>query len=174
MGSFLICLLHEPNISNSIKLKRRFAMETYIWLALMILFLVAEASTVTMVSLWFAAGALVALAASLLGAPVWLQIGLFLVVSAILLACLRSVVRKHFTPKLSHTNIDAVIGSEGYVITDIDNLSATGTVKLGAMEWTARSSSGSAITKGTLVRVDRIEGVKAFVSPVEVPVNTIQ
>lgn len=142
-------------------------MESYIWLALMVVFLVAEAATVVTVSLWFAAGALAALAASLLGAPIWLQVAVFLVVSAMLLACLRPVVSKHFTPRLTKTNIDSVIGSRGYVTADIDNISAVGTVKLGAMEWTARSASGEHIPAGTLVEVERIEGVKAFVKPVK-------
>ena len=142
---------------------------TILWLALMVVFLVTEAATVTMVSLWFAAGSLAALAASLLHAPVWLQVVLFLAVSALLLAALRPMARKHFTPKLSKTNVDAVVGSRGYVTADIDNVSATGTVKLGAMEWTARSTAGCAIPKGMLVQVDKIEGVKAFVTPVEVP-----
>ena len=142
---------------------------TILWLALMVVFLVTEAATVTMVSLWFAAGSLAALAASLLHAPVWLQVVLFLAVSALLLAALRPMARKHFTPKLSKTNVDAIVGSRGYVTADIDNVSATGTVKLGAMEWTARSTAGCAIPKGTLVQVDKSEGVKAFVTPVEVP-----
>ena len=146
-------------------------MDTIIWLVLMVVFLIAEASTVAMVSLWFAAGSLVALIAALLGAPLWLQITLFLAVSAVLLASLRTVIRKHFTPNLTKTNVDAVIGSRGYVTADIDNISATGTVKLGAMEWTARSTSGSPIAEGTLIRVDRIEGVKVFVSPAEVTAN---
>ena len=40
-------------------------------------------------------------------------------------------------------------------------------VKLGGMEWTARSTSAEPIKAGTLVKVDRIEGVKAFVSAVK-------
>lgn len=146
-------------------------MDTIIWLVLLVLFLIVESATVVTISLWFAAGSLVALAVSLLGAPVWLQVTLFLVVSAAALACLRPLVRKHFTPKLSRTNLDAIIGSQGYVTGDIDNISATGTVKLGAMEWTARSSDGKPIPKGTLVTVDRIEGVKVFVTAAEVPVT---
>lgn len=142
-------------------------MESLIWLALMVVFLIAEASTVVMVSLWFAAGALAAMVASLLGAPIWLQVVLFLAVAAALLACLRPVVRKHFTPRLTRTNVDSVIGSRGYVTADIDNVSAVGTVKLGAMEWTARSTTGERIPAGTQVQVDKIEGVKAFVTPVE-------
>ena len=143
-------------------------METIIWLVLLVAFLLLEAATVVMVSLWFAAGSLIALLASALGAPIWLQVALFLIVSAALLACLRPLVRKHFTPSLTRTNVDAVIGGTGYVTADIDNAAATGSVKLGAMEWTARATAGNRIPKGTLVKVDKIEGVKAFVSPAEV------
>lgn len=139
-----------------------------IWLVLMVLFLIAEAATVTMISLWFAAGSLAALIVALLGGGWGLQIAAALIVSMALLACLRPMVRKHFTPKLTRTNVDAIVGSEGYVTADIDNISATGTVKLGAMEWTARSANGDPIPKGTLVKVEKIEGVKAFVIAVEV------
>ena len=105
-------------------------MNTLIWLVLLILFLVAEAATVTMVSLWFAAGSLAALIVAVTGGSLGLQIFVALAVSALLLACLRPVVRKHFTPGLTKTNVDAVIGSCGYVTADIDNVSAMGTVKL--------------------------------------------
>lgn len=144
-------------------------MDTIIWLVLMIAFLIAEAATVVTISLWFAGGALVALVASLLGAPLWLQVTLFFLVSAALLGSLRGMVRKHFTPMLERTNVDAIIGSSGYVTAEIDNIKATGTVKLGAMEWSARATAGAPIAVGTLVKVDKIEGVKVFVTPAEVP-----
>ena len=140
-----------------------------VWLVLLIVFLVAEAATVTITSLWFAAGALVALIAGTLGAKFWVQVVLFLAVSALLLIALRPIIKKHFTPKLTPTNVDAIIGSRGYVTSDIDNMAATGTVKLGAMEWTARSADGKVIPAGTLIQVERIEGVKAIISPAEVP-----
>jgi len=143
-------------------------MDIIIWLVLLVVFLVMEANTVSVVSIWFAAGALVSLIASLFGAQLWLQITLFLGVSAICLAGLRPVVRKYFKPRIVRTNVDAILDAQGYVTEDVDNLAARGQVRLGAMEWTARSSDGSVIPKGTLVKVDRIEGVKAFVSKVEI------
>jgi membrane protein implicated in regulation of membrane protease activity len=142
-----------------------------IWLILLVVFLAVEASTVTMVSLWFAAGAVTAMAVSLLGGAVWLQILVFLAVSAVLLTALRPLVRKHITPKISATNVDAVIGTKGLVTVTIDNVAAAGRVKLGGMEWSARSVNGDMIPEGTLVRVDRIEGVKVFVTPVEAKEN---
>ena len=139
-----------------------------IWLVMIVVFLMAEAATVTLVSTWFAAGSLAALLLSLLNAPVWLQVSMFVIVSAVCLTALRPLVRKHITPKLTKTNVDAIVGSTGLVTVAIDNVSAVGQVKLGAMEWTARSVSGEPIPEGTLVKVAKIEGVKAFVEPVEV------
>lgn len=139
-----------------------------VWFCAMLLFLLIEANTVTIVSAWFAGGALAALITSLLGGPMWLQVLLFFAVSIVLLAALRPLVKKHFIPKLEKTNVDAVVGTTGTVLSPIDNIQATGRVKLGGMEWTARSTTGEPISEGTIVKVDRIEGVKAFVTPVEV------
>lgn len=140
-----------------------------LWLVLLVVFLAAEAATVSMVSLWFAVSALVALLVALLGGPGWLQGTLFLVISAVLLALLRPIVRRYISPRITATNVDSVIGSTGLVTAAIDNVSAAGQVKLGAMEWTARSTSGQPIPVGTLVKVDKIEGVKAYVTPAEIP-----
>ena len=142
-----------------------------VWLGLTVVFLIAEAATVTVISLWFAAGALAAMAMALVGGAVWMQALTFLVVSAAALTALRPLVRKYLTPKLSATNIDSIIGSIGIVTAPIDNIGATGQVKLNGMEWTARSTSGEAIEAGRKVRVDKIEGVKVFVSPVEIPAS---
>ena len=139
------------------------------WLIAMILFLVAEAATVAVVSTWFALGSLAALISAVLGAPFWFQVALFVIGSAICLTALRPLVRKHIAPKITKTNVDAVVGSTGLVTVAIDNVTAQGQVKLGTMTWTARSASGASIDAGTLVRVVRIEGVKALVEPVEVP-----
>ena len=139
------------------------------WFALLVVFLLAEAATVTMISLWFAAGALAALAVSLMGVGTWLQVGVFFVVSATALIALRPLARKYFTPKITATNVDSVIGEKGLVTVAIDNVKAQGQVKLGGMVWSARSASGDPIAEGTLIRVEKVEGVKVLVSPVEVP-----
>ena len=141
----------------------------YLWFGLLLAFLVVEAACpVHLVSIWFAAGALIALIASFLGASLWQEAVLFLVVSSVMVALFWPFIKKFLNPKVEKTNVEAILGTQGYVTADIDNVSAVGQVKLGAMEWTARSTSGQKLSAGTLVKVDRIEGVKAFVSPVEV------
>lgn len=144
-------------------------MDSAIWLGLLVVFLVLEGATAGMVSLWFAAGSLAALIAAMLNAPGWVQLALFVAVSAALLLALRPWAKRHVNPRGTATNVDAVIGTRGYVTIPIDNLSPSGQVKLGSMTWTARSSSGAPIPEGTLVRVDRVEGVKVFVTPEPVP-----
>ena len=139
----------------------------YIWLGLMILFIIVEAvCAIHLVSIWFAAGALVAMIAAALGAKLWLQITLFLLVSGVLLALLWPLVKKFLRPNLKKTNIDSIIGATGLVTITVDNMESTGQVKLNGMEWTARSTSGRVIDPHTEVKVDRIEGVKVFVTPV--------
>ena len=140
------------------------------WLALLIVCLILESNTVTLVSIWFAAGALCAMLASLLGAQLWLQGALFFVVSVALLLLLRPAFQKFIKPKMTKTNIDAIIGRQAVVTEDIDNIAATGQVKVGAMVWSARSADNNPIAAGTLVTVEKIEGVKVLVTPVKEPV----
>ena len=141
---------------------------TIVWIVLMVVFLVMEAACpIHLVSIWFVAGALAAAIASMLGGQLWLQITLFLVLSAGLLAAFWPFAKKFLNRQHTATNVDSIIGTEGYVTESIDNLSAAGRVKLGGMYWTARSTDGNPIAKDTLVRVERIEGVKAIVSKVK-------
>ena len=74
--------------------------DSIIWLLLLVAFLIIEGITVSMVSTWFAGGALAALVVSLFPAPAWLQVTVFLVVSIALLCMLRPFVKKQL---LKHT-----------------------------------------------------------------------
>ena len=141
------------------------------WLVLLILSLVAEGATAAVTSIWFTAGALVAMVAAMLEIDLWVQIVLFMVVSVGLLIALRPILKKYINPRKVRTNIDSVIGSQGVVLEQIDNISGTGRVKLGGMEWAARSASGATIAAGEVIVVEKIEGVKVFVSTVNVPVK---
>lgn len=143
-------------------------MEPLYWLIAMILLGILEAVTVSLVSLWFAGGALAALLASLLGAPIWLQVTVFLVVSGILLACLRPLAKRSVSAK-SKTNVDSLMGQQALVAEEIDNLTAQGAIRVNGVTWSARSTNGKPIPADTRVVIDRVEGVKLYVTPVKVP-----
>ena len=134
-----------------------------VWLAALVLFGVGEAATVGLTSIWFAGGALAALAASLLGGSVWLQIGLFLTVSLMCLLLVRPMSQKYLKPNYQPTNADRIIGMEAVVTQTINDLKGEGQVTVAGAVWTARSGDGCVIPEGTRVRILRIEGVKAVV-----------
>ena len=137
---------------------------TLFWLIAMIALFIVEAATVNLVTLWFAFGALAALATSLLGGELWLQIVIFIAVTIITLIPTRKLAKKYFS-KNHHqaTNSDMVIGKDCSVVEDIDNLLSTGAVKCMGREWTARSESGEKIAAGETVTAVAIEGVKLIV-----------
>ena len=145
------------------------SLQEIVWLVLLIIFAASEAVTVGLTSIWFAAGALCALIAALLGGPLWIQITLFLAVSLLCLAAARPLAKKHLNSKVVPTNADRVIGAEAQVTEDIDNVHGKGAVVIRGMAWSARSEDGNPVTAGTMVRVLRIEGVKVFVEPIAAP-----
>ena len=138
---------------------------TFIWLIAMVVLLVIEGVVPGLVSIWFAAGALVALLVSLLGLPVWLQAVAFIAVSLVLLAMTRPLAKKYVNSRVTPTNADRIVGQACVVTEEIDNLRGTGAVLADGKTWTARMASpdGKA-PKGTVVKALRIEGVRLIVT----------
>lgn len=140
----------------------------WIWLTAMVVLGIVEALTVSLVCIWFVGGALAAAIAALLGAPVWVQLAAFIIVSVGLLLALRPFVQKSIRSDGTATNVDSNIGKTAVVIEKIDNLHGTGHVMIDRVDWTARSEDGSVIEVGETVQVLRIEGVKVCVQRVPV------
>lgn len=137
---------------------------TIVWLVLMVAFLIAEASTVQLICIWFAAGSLSAMLVGLLGADLWLQILVFFVVSIVLLALLWPVAKKRFNTKRIATNADALIGKICLVTEDIDPMEG-GRVKVGDVTW--RAHCDKEISAGTRVKILKIQGAKVIVEEVK-------
>ncbi|WP_130870420.1 NfeD family protein [Intestinimonas massiliensis (ex Afouda et al. 2020)] len=137
-----------------------------LWLVALIALVVLEAATVGLVSLWFALGSLAALITSFFIHNIWVQFGVFLVVSLVSLLVIRPLARRYVTPKQVATNADRAVGAEGVVTQAIDNLKATGQVSVKGAVWTARTEDETVVPVGATVKVLRIEGVKLIVVPV--------
>lgn len=134
------------------------------WVAALVVFLIVEAVTAGLVSIWFVFGSLVALICAALGAAVWLQIFWFVIVSVVTLVLTRPLVKRYVDSRSVATNADRSIGRAAVVTERIDNLAATGAVKLDGVVWTARSTDDAvAIESGERVTVRAIEGVKLIV-----------
>lgn len=140
------------------------------WAVLLVAFVAVEAFTVSMVSVWFAFGAVGAMIASLLGAELWLQVAVFVAVSAVTLALLRPLSKKYLKPRIQATNVDALVGMIGTAEEAVDGM--CGRVKLGDVTWSARSADGQTIPAGSYVRVESVQGNKLYVEPVKETVHT--
>ena len=137
---------------------------TIFWLIAFILFVVGEAVTVGLVSIWFAVGSLGALLTAALGGGLWLQIVIFLLLSALSLMLLKPLSRKWMAGhKAARTNADRVIGETALVTEDIDNALAAGQVQVDGQIWSARSAHDVVIPAGSRVKVLSIQGVKVMV-----------
>lgn len=139
----------------------------FFWLGAMIVLLLIEAAVPGLVSIWFAAGALVAALAAICKAPMWLQLIVFAAVSGATLVFTRPLVKKYVNSKAQPTNFDMVIGKECIVTERIDNIRGTGAVKVDGKIWTALSPDGSVIEEGQRAEVKEIKGVKLVVAPFE-------
>ena len=129
-----------------------------IWLIAMIVLLIVEAVVPGLVSIWFALGALAALIAAILHAPMWLQLVWFLVVSIVALLLTRPLAKKYVNSRVKPTNADMILGKECVVTEEIDNIRGTGAV-------TARMDSDrETAAVGEVLKTLRIEGVKLIVS----------
>ncbi|MDO4288717.1 MAG: NfeD family protein [Eubacterium sp.] len=135
-----------------------------IWIALLIIFFVAEILTAgAMVSLWFCFGSGAALACALLNGPLWLQAVIFVVVSVAMLLVARPLFKK-LQPGVQATNADSILGKCALVTEPIDNIKGTGAISVAGKLWSARRMDGDAVLpEGQEVIVDHIEGVKAIV-----------
>lgn len=135
----------------------------WLWLGAVALFAFLEAVTWTLVSIWFALGALVCVFAAYFGAPVAAQLMVFIIVSLIAIAALRPAAKLLLRPGVVPTNADRLLGATGRVTEGIDNAGSRGAVYLDGKIWTARSAGGQIIHEGELVEVERLEGVKLIV-----------
>ncbi len=139
-------------------------MDSTTWLVLVVVMLVIEIITLGLTTLWFAGGALVAFVASLFGAPLIVQIILFLVVSIILLLVTRPLAVKYFNKDRIRTNAESLIGVQAIVISEINNLQGIGQVTVGGQEWSAKAKDSQRnFQPGEVVRVVEIQGVKLIV-----------
>ncbi len=139
---------------------------TIFWLVLAVVLGVVEACTPQLVSIWFSVGALCSCVTSLITEKIYIQIIVFVVVTVVTLIVTRPLAKRLTKTAKAHTNSDRYIGKTAVVVTEINNLSAAGQVKVDNSIWSARSTDNEVITKDSKVVVKAIEGVKLIVEKI--------
>lgn len=138
-----------------------------IWILIIIVALVIETITMGLTTIWFALAALITLFASFIGGDIWLQVGVFITSSALMLIFVYPIAKEKLKVGHEKTNYESMIGKVGRVIEPIDNVNATGLVKVDGQVWSAKASINDKIKEGYLVVVKDVKGVKLIVEKVE-------
>lgn len=134
------------------------------WIVVLIVAIAIEVATLGLATIWFAGGALVAVAAAALSFPIWLQVLIFLIVSLVLMVFTRPIAVKYFNKDRVRTNVESMVGRQAIVISEIDNLQGIGQVTVAGQEWSARSEDdGIRMNVGTVVNIVAVSGVKLIV-----------
>ena len=140
----------------------------FVWLIAIIFFLITEMATVTLTSIWFAAGALAAMLVAMFDGHLVVQIIAFLIVAFGLLYATKPWSKKFIDTKKENTNADRIIGEKVRVIERVSNIDQTGRAMYNGLDWTTRTEDDNiVIEQGELARVLRIAGVKLIVERVE-------
>lgn len=129
----------------------------YVWLAVLVLSIIAEALTTGIIAIWFAFGAVAAIICASLKLHIFIQIATFVIVSfLLLLVFIKKIRQKAF--KASKTNLDAIIGSVCMVEDEIPE-NGKGRVNVNSQSWSAKEEKGKKIKKGEFVEILEIQGV---------------
>ena len=138
------------------------------WIIVLVAAILAEAASAALISIWIAAGAVVALIAAALGASWILQLTLFVVFSAILLIFTRPLVKKLFPKKFIPTNSDSYAGKTAVVVEDIDSARGLGRVRFNGVDWIAVTEHEELIPKDSVVRIKEVRGAKLLVEKADI------
>ncbi|HNX16108.1 MAG TPA: NfeD family protein [Bacilli bacterium] len=146
-------------------------MEVYlwiIWLSVFVLAIIVEALTADLVSVWFAIGAIVTLIISFIpGVAWWIELIVFIVISGLMLLCLRPLTNKLLKRNIINSNIDEIAGKKGVMVKGYDELNR-GEVKINDVVWTAINADESEpIPEGAKVVVVAVNGNKLIVRPIK-------
>ncbi|MCI7138627.1 MAG: NfeD family protein [Oscillospiraceae bacterium] len=135
----------------------------FVWLVIAVVLGIFEAATVALVSIWFAIGAVAAMVPAYFNAPFWVQILVFILVSALCFVFTRPFFKKIIRVNKQPTNADRLVGQEGVATDDIENIECRGKVFISGLTWSARSETGELIPQGAVVTVKKIEGATLVV-----------
>ncbi|MBO4394858.1 MAG: NfeD family protein [Eubacterium sp.] len=134
-----------------------------IWLGIVILTLIIEIITQGLTTIWFSIGATVAAVMTVWDVSIWWQIGVFVVVSVIVMLLVRPIAKRWMSKAITPTNVDQLLHEEALVIEEINNSANTGRVRLRDVDWVARADDEAVIPVNAVVSILRIDGVKLIV-----------
>ena len=136
------------------------------WSVVIVAAILIEISTITLTSVWFALGGVVALVLSIFEIDFLWQLLAFVGVSAIALIATRPIAKKMNTKDVIHTNADKIIQMVG-IVTKTIPAGEVGEVRVNSELWRAKSMDVDDIEVGEKIIVTNLDGNKVVVSRIK-------
>lgn len=142
-----------------------FHLTMLLWGILIVVSIVVELITDELTIIWGTVGAIFALIAAALKAPVWLQLIIFFVFTISFLLIFRPIIEKNRKKETIHTNADRIIGMVA-VVSESFKENSVGKVTVNGQTWRAIGVSNDEFFTGEKVQVEGITGTKVIVSKI--------
>ena len=135
----------------------------WIWIAVIVLAVVAELTTDQLIAIWFIPGAIISTILNYIGLDIIWQIIIFLVITLIGIFLLRRLLVAYTRGHETKTNVEAIIGEKCVVTERISNLAGCGQVKVHGQIWSARGCfEDDEFEVDEVLNIVAIEGVKVI------------
>ncbi len=139
------------------------------WLIAAGIFFIGEMLTAGFLIFWLGVGSLVALLVSLFTSNLFIQTVAFVISSILLILATKPLTDKFAKKDTVPTNVYTLNGKKGIVIEEINPTEGKGQIKVGGEIWSAICDENLVIPKDSEVEIIRIQGVKAYVAPLNIP-----
>lgn len=137
------------------------------WLVLGLLLVLAELATAGgFYVIFFGVAALTVgvLAGFGLAGPLWVQLLMFSVLSVATLVIFRARLLSWVQHDPQRPEIDTLVGEIGVASEEL-NPGTVGRVEVRGAAWTGRNTTGSSVSRGTRIRVVRVDGLTLDIEP---------
>lgn len=138
-----------------------------IWLIFAGIFFIGEIFTTGFLIFWLSIGSLLAMVLSLFTSNIIAQTAVFVISSSILIFATKPFTDKFTKKDKILTNVYTLTGKKAIVTEDINPTRGKGQVKVNGEIWSAICDENIVIPEGSEVEIIKVEGVKAFVSPIK-------
>jgi len=140
----------------------------WVWLGVIIVTAIIEFATMEIASIWFTLGAIIPFILAATNAVRWeIQLVIFVVISAVLIASLRKITMKFLLKNNNEkTNVHSLVGQQHRMLTFTD-FEHVGSVKINDVIWSAVGEKQQTIEKDEIVEIVKVQGNKLIVKKFE-------
>ena len=131
---------------------------SWIWLGLLVSFIIIEACTMSLTTIWAAIASLPMIFIARAGCPLQWQLLIFVVLTLVLILFTRPLVMKKLKLDKNKTNVNSLIGQEVLIIRPVTQFEKGEAKAKNSVIWSCQSKDGSEIKAESICQITAVEG----------------